>query len=168
MSDMYKEILVKRKTSAANQLAKAAIIALTAVGLVGGIVFMFIPFLVIGIAGGVACYFLVPKLDVEYEYLYVNGDLDIDAIYSRQKRKKVAEYTSAELELLAPENSHALDSYKNKKDMKVRDFTSGDPQKKNYIMVMNKDKGQELVKVELDEAIVNDLRRMAPRKVNLM
>ena len=80
----------------------------------------------------------------------------------------MAEYHVEELEILAPEKSHALDSYRNKSGIKIRDFTSGDPDKKAYAMVMNKEKGQELIKVEIDEVVLGDLRRLAPRKVNLM
>ena len=62
----------------------------------------------------------VPKLEVEYEYLYVNGELDIDAIYSKQKRKKMGSYDASELEILAPENSHELDSFIEYKDIALR------------------------------------------------
>lgn len=167
MSDLYREILVPRKTPVQNRLAKAGLIVLTVLGFLAGMLFGPL-FLLVGLAGLLMCVFLMPRLEVEYEYLYVNGDLDVDAIYSRQKRKRVAEYHVEELEILAPEKSHALDSYRNKRDIKVRDFTSGDPSKKVYAMVMNKEKGQELVKVEIDEVVLGDLRRFAPRKVNLM
>ncbi len=166
MNDLYREILVPRKTPLKNKLAKAGLIALTVLGFLSGMIFF--PLMLVGLAGIAACVFLMPKLEVEFEYLYVNGDLDIDAIYSRQKRKRIAEYHVEELEILAPEKSHALDSYRNKNNMKVKDFTSGQPDKKVYAMVMNKEKGQELVKVEIDEVVLGDLRRLAPRKVNLM
>ena len=164
MSDMYKEILISRKTPVVNKLIKGALILVTVLGILTGMVFF--PFFLIGIAAGVASYFLLPKLEVEYEYLYVNGDLDIDAIYSKQKRKRHASYTIEEMELLAPAKSHALDFYLNNKETKVRDFTSQDEEKPSYIMVVNKEKGRELVKLELDEDILADIRRMAPRKVS--
>ena len=43
--------------------------------------------LVPAIALGIACYFVIPKTDLEYEYLFVNGELDIDMIMSKSKRK---------------------------------------------------------------------------------
>lgn len=166
MSDLYREILVKKKTSMRNQLIKAGLIALIVLLVLAGIVIW--PALILALAVGIASYFIIPRLNVEYEYLYVNGDLDVDAIYSQQKRKRVAEYHIEELEILAPENSHALDSFRNKKEIKVRDFSSGEQGAKVYTMIMNKEKAQELVKVELDDAIIQDIRRMAPRKVNLI
>ena len=165
MSDMYREILVKKKMSAGSKLLKGFLTVMTVLCLLAG---MMIPILLIGaIVFGLLVFFVGPKLDVEYEYLYVNGELDIDAIYSRQKRKRAGSYDVAELEILAPAKSHALDSYLNN-GAKVKDYTSGEENVKSYIMVYNMEKGREIIKVEIDEAIVNDIRRMAPRKVNLM
>lgn len=165
MSDMYREILVKREMPASKKILKGAMIAASALLIICGLAIW--PLLLAGVVLAVVTLIVTPKFDVEYEYLYVNGELDIDAIYSKQKRKRAASYDMAELEILAPENSHALDSYKNNKDMKMQDFTSGSPQAKAYMMVFNSDKTRSCVKVELDDVIVNDIRRIAPRKVNL-
>jgi hypothetical protein len=167
MGDMYREILVKKERSTGTTVLKGVLIALTVLCIAAGILLMPL-FLLIGIVLGVLLYFLIlPRMDIEYEYLYVNGELDIDVIYSRQKRKKAATYDMNEMELLAPSNSHALDSFLNEKDIKVRDFTSGKPDARSYTLVMNQPKGRELVKVEIDDPIITDIRRMAPRKVNL-
>lgn len=166
MGDMYREILVKKKTSIAAKLLKGLVTVLTVFCFFVGVM---APVMLIGAAVfGALLFFVVPKLDVEYEYLYVNGSLDIDAIYSKQKRKKVGSYDVEELEIAAPEKSHALDSYLNQGNAKVIDYTSSDPHAKKYIMIYNKEKGRQIIKVEVDDVILNDLRRMAPRKVNLM
>ncbi len=165
MNEMYKEILVKRKTPFVLKLVKPAAIVLIALLVVLGLA---VPLIwIAAAAAAAAAYFLLPRINVEYEYLYVNGDIDIDAIYSKQKRKRVASYTMEELEILAPENSHALDSYRQKK-LTVRDFTSGDEQNKVFVLIENLEKGQEYVRLELTEAILKDMRRMAPRKIVLM
>ena len=160
MSDLYQEILIKKETTAGKKLLKLGIIA--ALALLVLVSMLLSPFILViaVILGFVAWMFLIPRLDVEYEYLYVNGELDIDVIYSKQKRKKVASY-----EVIAPANSHALDSYKSEK---VRDFTSGKNAKNEYIAIYNKDGKRDAIKVELNDTILNDMRRMAPRKVNLM
>lgn len=166
MSDTYREIMVKRETPAVNKLLKGGLIGLTAVFFLLGMVTYPIVLVAALICGGVT-FFVVPKLEMEFEYLYVNGELDIDVIYSKQKRKKMGSYDMQELEVLAPEKSHALDSYMNKNGVKVRDFTSGNPEAKNYILVFNKDNTQVIIKAELDDAVISDIRRIAPRKVNL-
>lgn len=164
---MYQEILIQRETPFANKLLKAALAALTVLLVI--IALLLHPLLLVAavIVGCVAFLYLIPRLEVEFEYLYVNGELDVDVIYSRQKRKKAGSFDVNDLEILAPERSHALDAYRNK-NLKVRDFTSRREGAKVYLLVFNTDKGQEIVKAELNEIILNDMRRLAPRKVNLV
>ena len=48
-----------------------------------------------------ACYFLLPRLEVEFEYLYLQRSLSIDSIFSKEKRKKAAEYDLDKMEIFA-------------------------------------------------------------------
>lgn len=166
MGDSYREILVKKENSAVDALKKAALIAVTVICFIGGIIVAPI-FLLAGLVMAGVCVFVLPRFDLEYEYLYVNGELDIDKIMSKQKRKKCASYDMNLLEIMAPSNSHALDSFRKKPGVKVKDYTSGNAKAATYTLVFNTDKGQDLVKLELDDDMVADIRRIAPRKVNM-
>lgn len=163
MSDLYREILVKRTTPAADRIKQGGLIGLTVACLAGSLLFM--PLLPAGIVLAVVTFFLFPRFDLEYEYLYVNGDIDVDKIMSKQKRKHCASYSLENLEMMAPTGSHALDSCKNSAGIQVRDFTSLQPGTPSYTLVFNREGRKELVKLELDETVVQDMRRMAPRKV---
>ena len=116
---------------------------------------------------GVVDYFKLPALDLEYEYLYVNGELDIDKIMSKQKRKRVGSYDMKKVELVAPRNSHELDSFRNRKDLKVHDYSSMEENAKTFGMVINGEKGMELIYFDPNEAILKDMQRIAPRSVKL-
>ena len=105
MSDLYREILVKRATPAADRIKQGGLIGLTVVCLAGSLLFM--PLLPAGIVLAVVTFFLFPRFDLEYEYLYVNGDIDVDKIMSKQKRKHCASYSLENLEVMAPTGSHA-------------------------------------------------------------
>ncbi len=165
MSDMYREILIKRKTPASAKAAKAGMIAGTALFAVAGLI-IYPLCLIPALALGIVTWIYLPRMDVEFEYLYVNGSLDIDRIFSKMKRKKAEQYELTEqLELLAPENSHELDHYRNGKKLPLKDYTSGEENIHAWMMVINASKGQELVRVELEDQIVQDIRRFAPRKV---
>ena len=109
----------------------------------------------------------MPTLDLEYEYLYVNGEIDIDKIMSKQKRKRVFSGDVASLELLAPSQSHELDHYRTRTDIKKNDFSSGKKDAKTYTMILKKDQGMELVIFEPSEVMLKDMKRMAPREVHL-
>ncbi|MCD8012967.1 MAG: DUF6106 family protein [Lachnospiraceae bacterium] len=165
MSDMYREILVKPDMPAGKKFLKGFFPVMTGLCVVVGVILW--PFLIGALVFLLVTIFVGPRLDVEYEYLYVNGELDIDAIYSKQKRKRVASYDMEHLEVLAPSKSHALDSYLSRQGAKYEDYTSGHAPECSYILVFNEEKGQKLIAVELDDAIIADIRRIAPRKVNL-
>jgi hypothetical protein len=67
MSDLYSELLVKKKQTAKDLVVKYGLIALTVIMVLGGLVNVLL--LVPAIALGIACYFVIPKTDLEYEYL---------------------------------------------------------------------------------------------------
>lgn len=165
MNDTYREILVKKETTSADVVMKYGLIFLTAASFLA---FLFVhPLCIILTVGlGVACYFLLPRFDVEYEYLYVNGDIDVDRIFGKQKRKRAGSYNLEEMELIAPSGSHELDSYRNNKAAAQIDYTSGTQDAKSYTAVYMQDGNTKLVSYELDDDVIRDLRRLAPRKVS--
>mgnify|MGYP000766589792 CR=1 FL=1 len=80
MSDLYTELLVKKKRTAKDSLIKYGMIGLTAVLTAAGLFFH--PLILIGaVAAGIGCYFLLPRTDLEYEYLFVNGEMDLSLIH---------------------------------------------------------------------------------------
>ena len=163
MNELYREILVKHTPTSADTLKKAGVIALTVLFAAAG--FLLHPLFLLGAVGaGVLAWFVITGLDLEYEYLYVNGDFDIDKIMNKQRRKRAASYNLEEMELIAPSGSHDLDPYQSRGT--VRDYTSGNPQIKTYTAVYNKNGEITLVKLELEEDILGDLRRLAPRKIS--
>lgn len=168
MSDLYTEIIVKRKKTPKDTILKALLIAATVLAVLAALftTLGLIAFIV-AVALGIADFFLIPTFDVEFEYLYVNGELDIDKIMSKQKRKRVYSADIKNLELLAPTNSHALDSYNRRQDLKTLDFSSRDEQNKSYTMIIKGEKGLERVIFEPNEIILKDMKRVAPREVNL-
>ncbi len=166
MSDLYTEVIVKRKPSAKDMILKSLLIAGTALAVFAFMVMGIIGF-VIFIALAVADYFLLPTFNLEFEYLYVNGELDIDKIMSKQKRKRVYSADVSNLELLAPSNSHALDSYNRNNSIKTLDFSSRNPQNKTYTMIIKGEKGLERVIFEPNDVMLSDIKRVRPREVNL-
>lgn len=87
MGDLYSELLVKRDKDAKDSLTKYGLIVLTALAAFAGL-FINPIILIVAIALGIACYFVIPKTDVEYEYLFINGDFDIDMVMAKTKKKE--------------------------------------------------------------------------------
>ena len=76
MGDLYSELLVKKDKTAKDSLLKYGLIVLTVLAVFAGLIITPLA-LIIAVALGIACYFVIPKTDVEYEYLFINGDFDI-------------------------------------------------------------------------------------------
>ena len=166
MSDLYTEEIIKKEKTAKDTLIKVLLIIGTAVAVLSLMVLGWVSLILIAVFA-VADFFVMPTLDLEYEYLYVNGEIDIDKIMSKQKRKRVFSGDTASLELLAPTQSHELDHYKSRTDIKKSDFSSGRKDAKTYTMILKKEQGMEMVIFEPSEVIVKDMKRMAPREVHL-
>ena len=109
-----------------------------------------------------AVVFLIRRLDVEYEYLYVNGDLDIDKIMHKAKRKRIFSTNIDNMELLAPEGNEGINQFRN---AKVVDYSSGSADARRYVLVVA-DNGQVTKLVfEPNDDIIEGIFLMAPRKV---
>ena len=165
MNDLYQEILVKKKASAKDTALKILVIAVTVLVLAAGVLFL-TPLLLVGL---VLCfvdfYFLLPQFDLEYEYLYVNGDIDVDKIMSKSRRKKVASFSKDNLEVMAPTGSAVLNDYLN--GAKVEDYSSGEENASTWTLVYSGDKSKTAAILQLPDELPEDMRRYAPRKVYL-
>ena len=165
MNDSYKEILVKRQTPVGMRVLKGALIGLTVLSLVAGLLMW--PLLIVGAILIAVDYFVVPKFDVEYEYLFVNGEFDIDMVMAKSKRKSVKSFNLSEADLVAPLNSHRMDYYNGNQNMKVLDYSSGNPQHKRFGVITRLDNATCKIILEPDEALAQAMKKTAPSKVFL-
>ena len=127
MSDLYSELLVKKESTMKDTVVKYGMIVLTVLAAGAGL-FISPIILVAAIVLGIACYFVIPRTDLEYEYLFVNGEFDIDMVMAKSKRKKVTSLKLSEVDLIAPLDSHRMDYYNGNSRMKTLDYSSGNPQ----------------------------------------
>ena len=166
MGDLYSELLVKKDKTAKDSLLKYGLIVLTVLAVFAGLIITPLA-LTIAVALGIACYFVIPKTDVEYEYLFINGDFDIDMIMSKTKRKKVKSFKLSEADLAAPLDSHRMDYYNSNQKLKVQDFSSGNPEHKRFAIVCRDGADTCKVIIEPDEILAKTMRNIAPSKVFL-
>ena len=161
MSDLYVECLVARKPSTILTFFKVLLIMMTAVFVFLGL--MFTPGLLVAIITGVAAYFTYMNADVEYEYLYLDKEISVDKVMAKSKRKKMGSFSVEQMEIMAPVNSHRLDSYKNRQVKKTHDFSSGKASQpeKRYMLFFS---GDTKVILEPNEAMIKAIQSVAPRK----
>ncbi|MDO4475599.1 MAG: DUF6106 family protein [Lachnospiraceae bacterium] len=166
MNDMYKELLIEKPESTGSKALRFGLIAAAVAAAAAGFLLLNSLFFLLATLLGAGAWWAFSNAACEYEYLYVNGDIDIDRIINRQKRKKAASYDIADLEMLAPAASHDLDSFKNDKGVRQVDYTSDPKGARVYGAVYAQEKGRVLAWLELDEEIIRDMRRHQPRKIS--
>lgn len=161
MSDTYVECLVKAKQSAVAKFFKILLIVLTVLLCVAGVI---IPFgFLLALVTGFAAYFVNLYSDIEYEYLYLDKEINVDKILAKSKRKRVATYSVDRMEVFAPINSYHLDNYKNR-NVKAKDLSIGEVQQPDLRYAMYYEGGGKII-FSPSEDLVKALKNVAPRKV---
>ena len=98
--------------------------------------------LVAGVIYGV--YLLFQRISPEYEYIFTTGEIDIDAIYGRQSRRRQITVKPRQIEAMGA----MRDAYERfRKDASIQkrlDFSDGNPEN-TYFMVVNSNQLKKLV-----------------------
>lgn len=162
-SDVYVEWLIKRKTTLKDILLRAFSILL-----IIACVIVFLLWGIIGLIGEmIACYlafYMFKWTSIEYEYCYVAGDLSIDKVMGKYKRKRCATIDMNLVEVVAPRGHEALRQFENSK-CGYKNYTSRMDLNTVYVMYYRKD--SELIKVEFEpnSKMIDAMELQFPRKV---
>jgi len=128
-----------------------------------------IPFLsnvvIIIIAGLVyIAYHIITSKNIEFEYIVVNDNIDIDKIISKKKRSRIFSASCKDFEILAKLNgSHYDDNYRNigNRIEAVSSMNSNEV----YFAVLNNKGEKTIVFFEPDDRMLNVFKAYIPRKV---
>lgn len=162
MNQLYAEASVKRKDTAATMGLRVLMIIGVLIGLflmTSGQLFSYI-----GVAIIVVVVFFYPKLSVEYEYVYVDGQIDFDKIIGKSKRKTILRIDFDQVEIMAPINSPSLDSY-NHVQLEKKDFSSLDKGSKPYVMIASANNKKLRILFEPSEKMITVIKHKNPRKI---
>lgn len=167
MSDLYSELLVKKEQTAKDKLLKYGVYALIVLLALGGVLLQPLLIFVDLIFGFVAVYFIIPGTDVEFEYLFVSGEVDVDRVLSKVKRKKAGSFSIREAEIIAPLHSHRMDYYNANTKLKTVDYSSGNDDHLRYAVITRMNNEACKIIIEPDEAMIKTMQQYAPSKVFL-
>ncbi len=163
MDGSYAETSVKKKPSPLNLLLKAALIGVTVVVILFGMPILGMYTLILAGFLALACVIVIPYLSVEFEYVFCDGQLDFDKIYSGNKRKTAMRIDFENVEMMAPLNSHEMDSYQHQQLKRV-DYTSGRADAKVYAIIVRKGEQLTMILCEPSEKMLTMIKQKAPRK----
>lgn len=167
MNGLYTETCVKRKMTAGLTLAKFGIIAVGVVALLFGLFTATGIITFIGVAALVALYFLLPMFNVEWEYIFCDGQIDFDRISGGEKRKTMLKIDMDNIDIMAPEKSHELDGYNNQQNLTVKDFSSKVADARRYCIFLNKEGQKIKIIFEPSDTMIEYARQKSPRKVSM-
>lgn len=163
MNDAYYEQLVARKSRPADMAIRIGIIALLAVILVFSMSMLgFLGIFITVILAFLAYYFVFPKLNVEYEYILLNHDMQVDAIYSKAKRKKLMTFDIQQAEIIAPKGSARLNSAHPDKTI---DYSSGDANAKVFAVMIPLEQKNTCILIEPDETMLKHIKGWMGSKI---
>ena len=109
-------------------------------------------------------YRLITSKNVEFEYIVTNGDLDIDKITSRRKRKRIFSASCKEFEILSPVKSNSFSQ--SVQSIKSRiDASSSIDSPDAYFATLSYKGQKTLLIFEPDERMLNNFKIFIPRKI---
>ena len=160
MKDYYTEILLERAPAGKDKALFYVFTALAA----GGLLVM--PVLPPGLIGAAAFGWLAKvmhgRTHTEYEYLFVNGDMDIDTIINKRKRKHLLSCRAEDVEILAPEGHEKLKPFEK---CKKYDYSTRRADRKRFVLVVRQGSETAWIVFEPDQTVVEGFEMRIPRKV---
>ncbi len=114
----------------------------------------FSPGIAIIVVAGFLTYMVKQGFNVEYEYLFVNGDCDISKIVNKSSRKDIYSFKESDVSrVLTFESDKCQNEFKVNANLTVKDFSSGkdDGTLKSYVFFVNTKGGTVGVILDLNE-----------------
>lgn len=161
MNDVYVECLVKQKTSLKARILQIFLIVLAVIFFLA-MPFVYAAFFLMLLAAGGA-YLVYLFTNLEYEYLYLDRELTVDKVMAKSRRKRIGTYGLDRIEIIAPVNSHRLDSYKNR-SVKVKDYSVGEELQPDLRYAMYFEGGEKIILSPSPE-LIKAMKNAAPRKI---
>ncbi len=163
MNDALYEQLISCRPKPYDLPVRILVIFLIVAVIVFGMPFIgFLSFMIAVILAVIAYYFIFPKLNVEYEYIILNHDMQIDAIYNKAKRKHMRSFDIQSAEIIAPKGSPRLNSFK---PDKVYDYSSGNPSGKAYAVMLPIEQKNVCIYIEPDEKMIDHMKQWMGMKM---
>ena len=100
--------------------------------------------------------------NIEFEYSYFDGDLEIDKIINKKKRKRVALVSVKDFEVFGPQAAFVKVTSVPQQTIYCCSYPSS---KENYFFIANYNSKKTVFYFEPNEQIIKDILRRAPQKL---
>ena len=169
MVDSYKEYMVAKKITGKDWAVRVLALLSIVILFCAAVLFMASSvlstlFILLTVAmAAVAWNIIIPRTNVEYEYLYCDKTITVDAIYGKNSRKTLAEYTLDKVDMICPlKSDRAKDSsYANYVLREYWSYTESEEHEPYAIFYDGKQK----IVLDLPRDFVKMIQNNSPRKV---
>lgn len=160
MGDTFIEQMVKRKNDAMIVGKKIAVVLIAVI--LFSLVFMLIlsPLATVGLLLGAGiiygAWWFISSMNVEFEYIYTNGEMDVDKVMAKRKRKRLTTVRISSFDVFEPFDSDQYDSRKYDKVIDAAAFP--DDPGAWYAVYQNREGKQCCLVFSPNEALLKELQ----------
>lgn len=173
MADVFVEHMVTQRPTAKIMMQKCALsFAAVIVGLLPLWIAVFfgidlttlLPLTVVGAVWGMI--FLFKRLNLEFEYIVTNGEMDVDKIMGRSSRKRLLTVDCRNFDILAPYKDEHRSEYESQSIAKRVDVSSSVSAPGRWFAIFSaKDGARTLLVFEPNERMLEAFKTYIPRKI---
>lgn len=167
LQDVHVENFVSRNKSSVVSAVRIMMIVLAVFCLFGAI---FTPLALIGvIVFGILAWYLGTRSQIDFDYSYTNGTIDIARVFAKSSRKKYLSIEMKDVSLVAPLDSNYARAYQGR-GLKTYDCTSRRGDHKVYEVVFHDTKSnnnsEEIILMELEDDFLDAMSTASPSIVH--
>jgi hypothetical protein len=191
MEGSYVECTVMAAKSPKFFAVKCLIVAAMVITVFPGVLFLGSFVIVLLAALAVAAWFIFPKGSFAYEYVFCDGQMEFSKItgakqhqgiqskdlegtgqgadmqlISGESRKLLKKIDFDNVEICAPQHSHALDEFNNKQNLKISDYSSHINDRRKFALIYSKGEVFEKIVFEPNDVLLNAIKQKSPRKIS--
>ena len=160
--DTFYEQIIKIKLTGKAKMYIAAILVVDAI-LLAGLLFLtmlFAPSFSILVVAGVAfgTYKLISLLSVEFEYIFTNGDLDVDKITAKSSRKRMVSIKCSQVEKYGEYKGQQAPG-----SAQTLMYCNPDSEGKVYLIARDRNLGTVMLVIAPDERVREAIEAAIPR-----
>ncbi len=160
--DTFYEQIIKIKLTGKAKLFIVAILVIDVILLAGLLLLtmLFAPSFSVLVVAGVAfgTYKLISLLSVEFEYIFTNGDLDVDKITAKSSRKRMVSIKCSQVEKYGEYNGQ-----KAPVSAQTLMYCNPDSEGKVYLIVKDRNLGTVMLVIAPDERVRGAIEAAIPR-----
>jgi hypothetical protein len=162
MSDIFIEHLVKKHADGKDVALKALIILAFAISVFISLITF--PFIIL--ITGFACWYAMSFTNKEYEYIFTNGELDIDVIYNKSRRKRLFTAEVKPFEVMCHISDMGYEPVFSRAEV-VRDYSGGKPAANTYMFFTHYKSKRTKIIFEPNDEMLTAFRKYLGTKLKL-